>query len=122
MASAWANKGSARPYATSATAFGSRVFLPNRSSISCVMRPPKGRKSDALLPAQRLVIPFTGSGGGERTIEVLDEQVRAVLVQQGTGHAGRMLVPEDVTGLAQGRYAMRVQEGGATRISRIVRE
>jgi hypothetical protein len=45
-----------------------------------------------------------------------------VLVQQGTGHAGRTLIPVDVTGLAQGRYAVRVQEGGATRISRFMRE
>jgi hypothetical protein len=81
-----------------------------------------GQESDALLPAQHLVISFTGTGAGDRIIEVLDEQGRPVLVQQGTGHAGRTLIPVDVTGLAQGRYAVRVQEGGATRVSRFVRE
>lgn len=81
-----------------------------------------GQASDALLPAQQLVISFTGTGVGARTVEVLDEQGRPVLVQQGTGHAGRTLIPVDVTGLAKGRYALRVQEGGATHISRFVRE
>jgi hypothetical protein len=81
-----------------------------------------GQESDALLPAQHLVISFTGSGIGDRTVEVLDDQGRAVLVQHAPSHAGRTLIPVDVTGLAKGRYAVRVQEGGATRISRFVRE
>lgn len=81
-----------------------------------------GQESDALLPADQLVISFTGSGEGERTVEVLNVQGRAVLVQHAPSHAGRTLIPVDVSGLAKGRYAVRVQEGGATRISRFVRE
>jgi len=80
-----------------------------------------GQASDALAPAQQLVIAFTGTGAGPRTVEVLSEQGRPVLVQQGTGRVGRTLIPVDVAGLAQGRYAVRVQEGGATHISRFVR-
>ena len=81
-----------------------------------------GQESDALLPAQQLVISFTGAGEGERTVEVLDEQGSSVFVQHAPSRTGRTLIPVDVSGLAQGRYAVRVQEGGATRISRFVRE
>ncbi len=81
-----------------------------------------GRESDALVPADHLMIAFTSTGSGGRTVEVLDEQGHAVLVQQGVSRMGRTLIPVDVTGLAKGRYAVRVQEGGATRISRFVRE
>lgn len=81
-----------------------------------------GRDGDALVPADQLLITFTATGEGERTVEVLDEQGRTVLAQRSASEAGRTLIPVDVTGLAQGRYAVRVQEGGATRISRFVRE
>lgn len=76
---------------------------------------------DTLAPAQQLLISFLSEGTGAYRVEVLDEQGRCVLERSRASRTGRNLLPVDVADLAKGRNAVRVHEGGATRITRFVR-
>jgi len=81
-----------------------------------------GRTGDARVPTSQLLISFTETETVSLNVEIMDEAGRCVQQLAFTSHEGRNMLPIDVTGLAQGRYAVRVQGGGATTISRFERD
>jgi hypothetical protein len=81
-----------------------------------------GQRGDAVVPTSQLVIAFSEEERMPLTIDIMDDAGRCVQQLAFTSHEGRNMLPIDVTGLAQGRYAVRVQGGGATTISRFERD
>lgn len=75
----------------------------------------------ALPQASQLLITFSGGGAGPVSVHVLDEAGKVVLQHMAIGREGRQLVPLDVSGLASGRYLVRVQVGAAVSTSRFLR-
>lgn len=75
----------------------------------------------ALPQASQLLITFSSGGAGQVSVQVLDEAGKVVMQHTAVGRAGRQLVPLDVSGLASGRYLVRVQEGTAVSASRFLR-
>jgi len=75
-----------------------------------------------MVPTSQLLIAFSEEERMPLTVEILDEAGRCVQQHAFTSQEGRNMLPIDVTGLAQGRYAVRVQGGGATTISRFERD
>jgi hypothetical protein len=74
-----------------------------------------------LSPAGQLIISFKATSGDSYGLEVFDEKGRCVMQRHGTSREGRNLMPLTVTPLEQGRYVVRVQQGGAVRHSRFMR-
>jgi len=81
-----------------------------------------GQRGDAMVPTSQLLIAFSDEERMPLTVEILDEAGRCVQMHAFTSQEGRNMLPIDVTGLAQGRYAVRVQGGGSTTISRFERD
>lgn len=69
---------------------------------------------------KHVLVTYHSSTAGERVVELLDEQGRAVWSQRQPADAGQRLVPIDLGTLATGRYLLRVQHGDALKQTRIV--
>jgi hypothetical protein len=68
-----------------------------------------------------VLLAYQSSSAGERIVELLDEQGRAVRSQRQQAGAGAQLVPFELGTLTSGRYLLRVQHGDALKQTRIVR-
>jgi hypothetical protein len=81
-----------------------------------------GQRGDAMVPTSQLLIAFAEEEIMPLTVEILDENGLCVQQHAFISQEGKNMLPIDVTGLAQGRYAVRVQGGGSTTISRFERD
>ena len=81
-----------------------------------------GRKGDELQLADQLMIAFRGEERSALSVEIYNEEGRCVQQHAFTRKPGSNTLPIDVNSLAAGRYAVRVNSGANTHISRFRRE